>query len=148
MKTLKKVSGLALLSILLLCISISLSFSSCIPLQGTGQTQETAETSETTQGSQTTTAAPTSALAGWGTWIWLIILVAAFYFLLIRPQRQRTKKQQDLLSTLKKGDEIVTIGGFYGRIKDVREDFLIVTISNGVDVKILKSAVSKKIGSE
>ncbi|MBC7333020.1 MAG: preprotein translocase subunit YajC, partial [Actinobacteria bacterium] len=60
---------------------------------------------------------------------------------------QRTKKQQDLLSSIKRGDEIITIGGFYGKVKDVKEDFLIVTISSGVDVKILKSAVSKKIGS-
>ncbi len=85
-------------------------------------------------------------LAQYGTWIWLVVLVAAFYFLLIRPQRQKSKKAQDLLSSIQRGDEVITIGGFYGRVKDIREDTLIVTLSSGVDVKISKSAVSKKVG--
>ncbi len=84
-------------------------------------------------------------LAQYGTWIWLIVLVAAFYFLLIRPQRQKSQKAKDLLSNIQRGDEIVTVGGFYGRVKDVREDTLIVTLSSGVDVKVSKSAVSKKV---
>ncbi|MCG9478872.1 MAG: preprotein translocase subunit YajC [Actinomycetia bacterium] len=84
-------------------------------------------------------------LAQYGTWIWLIVLVVAFYFLLIRPQRQRSKKAQDLLSSVKRGDEILTVGGFYGKIKDVREDSFIITLSSGVDVKVSKSAVSKKV---
>lgn len=84
--------------------------------------------------------------ANYGTWIWLIILAAAFYFLLIRPQRTRSKKQQDLMSDLRRGDEIITVGGFYGRIKDVVEDYIIITIASGVDVKITKSAISKKMG--
>jgi len=89
-----------------------------------------------------------SGFARYGTWIWLIILVVAFYFLLIRPQRQRTKTQQDLLGNLQRGDEILTVGGIYGRVKDVGGDSLIVTISSGVDIKISKSAVAKKLVSD
>ncbi|MDD5658885.1 MAG: preprotein translocase subunit YajC [Actinomycetota bacterium] len=84
-------------------------------------------------------------LAKYGTWIWLVILVVAFYFLLIRPQRQKSKTQQDLLGNLKRGDEIVTVGGIYGRIKDISGEAIIVTISSGVDIKITKSAISRKI---
>jgi len=86
-----------------------------------------------------------SFLAKYGTWIWLIVLVVAFYFLLIRPQRQRSKAQQDLLGNIQRGDEIVTVGGIFGKVKDVGSDSLIVTISSGVDIKISKSAVARKI---
>ena len=100
--------------------------------------------------SAATTEAPTGwrgVFASYGTWIWLAVLAVAFYFLLIRPQRMRSKKAQDLMSNLRRGDEIVTIGGFYGRIKDVREDSVIITIAGGVDVKITKSAIARVISS-
>lgn len=86
-----------------------------------------------------------SFLAKYGTWIWLVVLVVAFYFLLIRPQRQRSKTQQDLLGNIQRGDEVLTVGGIFGRVKDVGGDSLIITISSGVDVKISKSAISRKI---
>ncbi|MCJ7728239.1 MAG: preprotein translocase subunit YajC [Actinobacteria bacterium] len=70
--------------------------------------------------------------------------MVAFYFLLIRPQRTRSKKAQELMSSLQRGDEVVTIGGIHGRIKDIREDVIIMTIASGVDIKINKSAVSRK----
>jgi preprotein translocase subunit YajC len=109
-------------------------------------------TAATVAGQTTTTTAP--AATGWkaifssyGTWIWLIILAVAFYFLLIRPQRTRSKKAQELMSNLKRGDEIVTVGGIYGRIKDVREDNIIITIAGGVDIKITKGAIARTISS-
>ena len=48
------------------------------------------------------------------------------------------------MSSLQRGDEVVTIGGFHGRIKDIRDDAIIITIASGVDVKVSKSSVSKK----
>ncbi|MBC7334237.1 MAG: hypothetical protein H5T85_07275, partial [Actinobacteria bacterium] len=83
-----KVSRIFFLSaavVLLLCIGISLT--GCLPLQQTGETTQATQTTQSTESSASTTTTSTSALANWGTWIWLIILVAAFYFLLIRPQR-------------------------------------------------------------
>ncbi len=110
-------------------------------------------TAETTGagGVTTTTEPPTGwqgLLASYGTWIWLVVLGVAFYFLLIRPQRTRSKKAQDLMGSLKRGDEIVTIGGFYGRIKDVRDDTIIITIAGGVDVKIAKSAIARVVTTQ
>ena len=60
----------------------------------------------------------------------------------------RSKKTTDLMSSLKRGDEIVTIGGFYGRIKDVRDDNIIITIAGGVDVKISKSAIARVVTTQ
>jgi len=52
------------------------------------------------------------------------------------------------MSGLQRGDEIVTIGGFYGRIKEVRDDVIIITIAGGVDVKMTKSAIAKKVNQQ
>jgi len=90
-------------------------------------------------------AATSAGSGGWMVWVWLAVILVAFYFLLIWPQRKRNKETQELLSGLQRGDEIVTIGGFHGRIKDVRDDVVIITIASGVDVKLSKSAIARKI---
>lgn len=131
------------ISIFLLCIfalGMVLSVSGCSMLMPGAEAADAEETEP-----------PTGFMgifANYGTWIWLAVLAVAFYFLLIRPQRTRSKKAQDLVSNLSRGDEIVTIGGFHGRIKDVRDDNLIITIAGGVDVKISKSAVARVISSQ
>lgn len=138
----KKIIAIIVACILL--IGIGLVFVGCSALFPTATTTAVTAAGATTA----TTEAPTgfkAILANYGTWIWLVVLAVAFYFLLIRPQRTRSKKAQDLLRSIQRGDEIVTIGGFYGRVKDVREDSVIVTIAGGVDVKITKSAVARNL---
>ena len=148
MKISKRFTTILIISILI--INFSMMIIGCEMLQPTTKTQETEQTeSATTEGTvaegEQAEAGISSIFSSYGTWIWLAILAVAFYFLLIRPQRQRTKKQQDLMSNLQRGDEVVTIGGFYGRIKDVRDDVITITIASGVDVKISKSGISRKI---
>ncbi len=106
---------------------------------------------QTSEGVTETTEPPTGFrgfLSQYGTWLWLAVLGVAFYFLLIRPQRMRSKKAKDLMSGIKRGDEVVTIGGFYGRVKDVRDDTVIITVAGGVDVKITKSAIARVVTSQ
>lgn len=128
----------------MLVIIIGLSSFACFPAEATGETAEAAEGVEA--GTEET--GLSSIFMNYGTWIWLAILAVAFYFLLIRPQRMRSKKAQELMSGLHRGDEIVTIGGFYGRIKEVRDDVIIITIAGGVDVKVTKSAIAKKVNQQ
>mgnify|MGYP000896349775 CR=1 FL=1 len=71
-----------------------------------------------------------------------IILIVAFYFLLIRPQTKRAKEHKQMVDALKKGDEVVTGGGVLGRITEVGENFLQVEIAEGVQIRIQKQAVS------
>jgi len=52
------------------------------------------------------------------------------------------------MTSLTRGDEVVTAGGFHGRIKDIRDDFIVITIASGVDVKVNKSSVSKKVTTQ
>jgi preprotein translocase subunit YajC len=127
----------------MLVIIVGLSSFACLPAETTGETA-TAEGAEA--GAEET--GLSDIFMNYGTWIWLAILAVAFYFLLIRPQRMRSKKAQELMSGLQRGDEIVTIGGFYGRIKEVRDDVIIITIAGGVDVKMTKSAIAKKVNQQ
>jgi preprotein translocase subunit YajC len=72
----------------------------------------------------------------------MIIIFAAFYFLLIRPQQKKQKAHTELVSGLQVGDEILTAGGLLGKISGVSEHYAIVKISDNTEVKIQKSSVS------
>jgi preprotein translocase subunit YajC len=69
-------------------------------------------------------------------------IIAIFYFLIIRPQNRKQKETQKMLSALKKGDRIVTIGGIHGTIQSVREGSVIVRIDDNVKVEFSRSAIS------
>ncbi|MBL3539090.1 preprotein translocase subunit YajC [Aminivibrio sp.] len=74
----------------------------------------------------------------------LAIFVVIFYFFIIRPQKKRQRAQEELLASLSRGDQIVTIGGFFATIREVKDDSIVVEIADGVKVRILKSAVATK----
>ncbi len=67
--------------------------------------------------------------------------VLIFYFLLIRPQNKRRKEHQALVTSLARGDEIVTAGGIVGSILKVEDDFVKVQVGEGVEMRIQKSAI-------
>lgn len=71
----------------------------------------------------------------------LVLFAIVFYFLLIRPQAKRQKEHRKMVESLAKGDEIVTAGGVAGRISDLGENFALVEIAEGVQVKIRRVAV-------
>ena len=72
----------------------------------------------------------------------LAIFVVIFYFVIIRPQKKRQRAQDQLLASLTRGDQIVTIGGFFATIREVKDDSIVVEIADGVKVRILQSAVA------
>ena len=74
----------------------------------------------------------------------LAIFVLIFYFFIIRPQRKRDKQQKNMIDSIARGDQIITIGGFYGTVREVRDDSFQIEIAEGVRVTILKSAVQGK----
>ena len=57
---------------------------------------------------------------------WLVIMFVAMYFLLIRPQRKKAKEEQKMRDSLQVGDEILTIGGIYGRVISLKEDSIVI----------------------
>ncbi len=73
----------------------------------------------------------------------LIAIVVVFYFFMIRPQMKKAKEQKKYIEALKKGDKILTIGGIYGKVVEVREDgSLIMEVEDGTKMRISKNAVS------
>ena len=74
----------------------------------------------------------------------LAIFVLIFYFFIIRPQKKRDKQQKNMIDSISRGDQVITIGGFYGTVREVRDDSFQLEIAEGVRVTILKSAVQGK----
>ncbi len=77
----------------------------------------------------------------------LAIFILIFYFFIIRPQRKRDKQHSNMIAGINRGDQIVTIGGFLGTVREVRDDTFQIEIAEGVRVRILKSAVQTKRAS-
>jgi preprotein translocase subunit YajC len=71
-----------------------------------------------------------------------IAIIAIFYFLIIRPQNKKQKDTQRMLSALKKGDRVVTIGGIHGIIQTVRDQSVILKVDDNVKLEFSRSAVS------
>lgn len=75
-----------------------------------------------------------------------LVMVAAifvlFYFMLIRPQSKRAKEHRDLIGKLKKGDEVVTSGGILAKVVSIDEQYIKVSIADGVEISLQRSAVS------
>jgi preprotein translocase subunit YajC len=69
------------------------------------------------------------------------LLIVVFYFFMIRPQQKRQKELKKYREELKKGDKVITTGGIYGKVSEVKEAYINVEISNGVVIKIDKSAI-------
>jgi preprotein translocase subunit YajC len=72
----------------------------------------------------------------------VVVFVAIFYFLLIRPQQKKLKEHQSLVSRLSTGDEVVTNGGILGKITDVGETFVTLEIASGVHIKVQKVQIA------
>jgi preprotein translocase subunit YajC len=79
--------------------------------------------------------------------IYLVILVAAFYFLIVRPQRRQAMVRRQLIAAVKVGDEIVTNGGVYGTVLSIDDETLDVEIAPGIVIKLARGAVAARIGS-
>jgi preprotein translocase subunit YajC len=78
---------------------------------------------------------------GFSAFLPLILMFAIFYFLLIRPQQKKTKQHREMISSLKKGDRIITSGGIHGRITGSSDTTLTVEIAEKVRVKVNRANV-------
>ncbi|MDI6641688.1 MAG: preprotein translocase subunit YajC [Elusimicrobiota bacterium] len=75
----------------------------------------------------------------------LILIFFIFYFLLIRPQQKRAKEHKKLLAALKKGDIVITTGGIYGTITQVKPDTVELKIDESTKIQVLKSAIGQVV---
>jgi preprotein translocase subunit YajC len=85
---------------------------------------------------------------GLGSFLPIILLFVGMWFLIIAPQRKRQKAHDKMLSELKTGDDVITSGGIYGTITNVKDDRLVVRIADNTKVELGKSFVSNKVDAE
>jgi preprotein translocase subunit YajC len=85
---------------------------------------------------------PASALV---TLLPLVLIFVALYFLMIRPQRRRMMQQRELLESLEVGDEVVTVGGVLGVIREIDDDYLTLEVSPGTEIRVLRRAIAQKL---
>jgi preprotein translocase subunit YajC len=78
----------------------------------------------------------------------IIAIFAVMYFLMIRPQQRQKKQHQDLLSTVGKGDKVITVGGLHGTIAGVKDNTVIVKIADNVKVELSRASISKIVASK
>ena len=77
------------------------------------------------------------------TFLPLILVFVVFYFFMIRPQMKKQKEMTNYRNSLKKGDKVVTTGGIYGRINEVKDNYVMIDAGGDVKLKVDKSALLK-----
>lgn len=78
--------------------------------------------------------------------LFLVLIFAAMYFLMIKPQRKRQKQQQELVQELRRGDKVVTTGGIYGQIENLSQDTVVLRIESGATMKVARISIAGKQG--
>ena len=80
---------------------------------------------------------------GWTMWVMLILIIVVMWFFMIRPQRKQQKELQKFRDGLSKGDKVVTIGGIYGTVAEIKDKTLLLEIDHNVKIKVDKNSVVK-----
>jgi len=79
--------------------------------------------------------------SGWSSVIMIFALIAIFYFFMIAPQQKKQKKINAFRDSLKKGDKVMTAGGIYGRIREIKDNYVLLEIDSNVTIKIDKNSI-------
>ena len=79
--------------------------------------------------------------SSWSMWIMLILIFVVMWLFMIRPQRKQQKELQKFREGLKKGDKVVTIGGIYGTVAEVKEKSLLLEVDSNVKLRVDKNSV-------
>lgn len=75
--------------------------------------------------------------------IYIVILIAAFYLLIIRPQQVRNKQMRELIASLSKGDRVVTVGGLRGTVVNLKDETVVLKVLDGSELEFEKAAIAK-----
>ena len=71
-----------------------------------------------------------------------ILIIAIFYFFIIRPQNKKQKETEKMINALKKGDKVVTIGGIHGTVSSTKEKTVVVKVDSNTQIEFSRSAIS------
>ena len=88
-------------------------------------------------------AAPAAQGGGWSMWIMLALIFIVMWFFMIRPQRKQQKELDNFRNSLKNGDKVVTIGGIYGTVCEVKDSYVLIEVDKDVKIRVSKQALVK-----
>ena len=80
---------------------------------------------------------------GMSMWIMLGLIFVVMWFFMIRPQRKQQKEMENFRNSLKNGDKVVTIGGIYGTIAEVKDNYVLLEVDKDVKIRVNKQAIQK-----
>ena len=80
---------------------------------------------------------------GWSMWIMLALIFVVMWFFMIRPQRKQQKELQNFRDSLKKGDKVVTVGGIFGTVAEIKDTTVLIEVDNNVKIRVSKNALVK-----
>lgn len=117
-----------------------------VVMESAGEAATQAAASATQAVTQAADAAQTSSGAGFGTFgmiIYVVALIAIFYFLAIRPSRKRDKELKEMQASIKIGDDVMTSSGFYGKVVEMNDQVITVEFgtNRGVRIPVKKSEI-------
>jgi preprotein translocase subunit YajC len=84
-------------------------------------------------------------MQGFESLIFLGLLIAIFYFMLIRPQKRRVQAHKHLIESVEVGDEVVTIGGAHGIVRGIGDDDIRLEVAPGTEIRFIKSAIARRV---
>ena len=86
-------------------------------------------------------AQPAQGGSPWGSLVFILLLIVVFWLFFIRPQSKKAKEEQKFRESLQKGDKVVTIGGFHGKVTEVKDTTVMISIAPNIEVEIEKTAL-------
>ncbi len=85
--------------------------------------------------------AATTGGAGWTNIVMILLIFVIFYFFMIRPQTKQQKEIKKFQDSLENGRQVVTSGGIYGKIREVKDDYVLLEVADGVKIRVNKNMV-------
>jgi preprotein translocase subunit YajC len=80
----------------------------------------------------------------WPMIIFLVVIFALFYFVMIRPQQKRQKEHQNMMQELQRGDKVMTAGGIYGTIDSISEDSVVIKVEGGTTLRVARTSIVQR----
>lgn len=80
--------------------------------------------------------------------IYIALFVGIFYFLLIRPGQKQRKQHQQVVDAIRKGDEVMTAGGIFGTVTQVKDDYVMVEIAKKTEIRLSRNSIARRVSGE
>lgn len=77
--------------------------------------------------------------------IMFVPLILIMYFMMIRPQQKKMKQHKEMMGALEKGDEVMTTGGIIGKISKIKDDYVVLSLSEGMEIKFQKASIAQTL---